>query len=183
MLIISRIRDYIIGLDNRRYKIFLLSFLASVALISFYLVYRRNNIYTELRSKLESINKQRKRAKNILQQSKDLQKQREEVDVLLSQDKDFRLLDYFNKFTRELYLTPSVPASVSAPKDLGLSYNEVELSASFSNLNTKQLIDLLEVIDKNRRVYIKELIIDKSQKSQMLDIKLIIGTLEPVATV
>lgn len=182
MIVISRIRDYIVSLDNKQYRIFVLIFLSVTVFVASYLIYRKYNIYKELQVVLNDVNKQRKRTQNILQQSKDLKKQREEVDLLLSEDKNFRILDYFNRLTQELNLISASPAYVSSPKDLNMSYNEVELSCSFSNINTKQLVQLLEAIDKNRRVYTKELIVEKSQKSPMIDIKLIIATLEPIAT-
>jgi hypothetical protein len=181
MAVFEYIRDYIARYDTKDLKKATLSIALIFSLIILYLFYMRYKNAEDFLARIASLNKERGRTQKIIALRTRLKSERQDADLLLSEDKNFRLLDYFNILTRDLGIFPSSPPQVAAPRDLDMGYNEIELTALFMGIHTKQLVVLLETIDKNKRIYTKELIIDKSQKTPTIDIKLTIATLEPVA--
>ena len=183
MALLEYIRDYIAHYDDRQIRKATILAAATFCLTLMYLFYARHKNSEEFLGRISSLNKERVRTQKIISLRAQLKSERQDADLLLSEDKNFRLLDYFNQLMKEIGIMPSSSPQVGTPRDLDMGYNEVELTALFMNINTKQLVVLLENIDKNKRIYTKELLIDKSQKTPTIDIKLIIATLEPVAHV
>ena len=181
MVLLEYIRDYIGRYDDRQLKrAFVLTGTALFCIIV-YLFYVKHKNREDFLLRISSLNKERVRTQKIISLRSLLKSERQDADLLLNEDKNFRLLDYFNILMKEIGLVPSSDPQVAAPRDLDMGYNEIELTALFMNINMKQLVVLLENIDKNKRIYTKELVIDKSQKTPTIDIKLTIATLEPVA--
>ncbi len=179
---LSRITDMISGLSPRDfYRYLAISLGIFLALFSglIYIHYRRISI---AQRRIRRIGQQREEARAILQEHQLVKQQQADVDAILAADKKFRILDYFNSLLQELNLTAlSTQAPAITEQDLGNGYSEVQLTASFANMNMKQITELLFKIEQNQRVYTKELIIVKSMKSPTLDVTLVIATLQPTA--
>ncbi len=181
MLLLEYIRDYIGRYDDRQLKKAAVIIATALFFMTGYLFYVRHKNTEDFLRHISSLNKERVRTQKSVSFRSLLKNERQDVDLLLNEDKNFRLLDYFNILMKEIGIIPSSDPQVGAPRDLDMGYNEIELTALFMNIHMKQLVILLENIDKNKRIYTKELIIDKSQKTPTIDIKLTIATLEPVA--
>ena len=181
MVLLEYIRDYIGRYDDRQLKRAFVLTGTALFFIIVYLFYVKHKNREDFLLRISSLNKERVRTQKIISLRSLLKSERQDADLLLNEDKNFRLLDYFNILMKEIGLVPSSDPQVAAPRDLDMGYNEIELTALFMNINMKQLVVLLENIDKNKRIYTKELVIDKSQKTPTIDIKLTIATLEPVA--
>ena len=181
MVLLEYIRDYIGRYDDRQLKRAFVLTGTALFFIIVYLFYVKHKNREDFLLRISSLNKERVRTQKIISLRSLLKSERQDADLLLNEDKNFRLLDYFNILMKEIGLVPSSDPQVAAPRDLDRGYNEIELTALFMNINMKQLVVLLENIDKNKRIYTKELVIDKSQKTPTIDIKLTIATLEPVA--
>ena len=181
MVLLEYIRDYIGRYDDRQLKRAFVLTGTALFFIIVYLFYVKHKNREDFLLRISSLNKERVRTQKIISLRSLLKSERQDADLLLNEDKNFRLLDYFNILMKEIGLVPSSDPQVAAPRDLDMGYNEIELTALFININMKQLVVLLENIDKNKRIYTKELVIDKSQKTPTIDIKLTIATLEPVA--
>ncbi len=181
MVIFAYIRDYIARYDDRQLRKAIITLSTVFCLLVFYLFYIKYTNTQDFFARIASLNKERVRTQKIILLRTQLKSERQDADLLLDEDKNFRLLDYFNILMKDLGIMPSSDPQVGTPRDLDMGYNEIELTALFMNINMRQLVILLENIDKNKRIYTKELIIDKSQKTPTIDIKLTIATLEPVA--
>ncbi len=180
MKVISPVSAFIENLSKKEFSKFIIGFFACIICITGYLLYHRQSKIIDLTSKLYSINKERIKTQQAIQIHAELKNQRRDVDVLLDQDKNFRLLDYFNTLTQQLGLNNLATSVVSSPHDLGIGYNEIELTVSINSINSMQLVSLLEAFDKNKRIYTKELLIEKSKKNSSIDVKIVIATLEPL---
>lgn len=57
-------------------------------------------------------------------------------------------------------------------------YTEVQLYASFSNMNIQKIAELLDTLEQNDRIYVKELEIYKSEQAHAVNINIMIATLQ-----
>ncbi|HVW99634.1 MAG TPA: hypothetical protein VHA52_04210 [Candidatus Babeliaceae bacterium] len=183
MAVLKRVRDFIVVLDRRQFYRYLAIaigiFLILLGIVG-YIHYRKIGT---LERKLRRINQQRDEARTILQEHAMVKQQQADVDSILEKDRDFRLVKYFLSLVDQLSLRQNLTQDpIPMSEDLNNGYTEVRIPATFTNLNMKQVVELLQEIDKNDRVYTKELSLIKSSKSPTLDVTLIIATLQPKAT-
>lgn len=136
------------------------------------------SIYESMNN-LETINELRQEARLILQKAHYVRMQRDEVDAMLSQDPDFKIGGYFDEVLGRLQLKAKETQSDITQTDRDDQYREVELHARFVDMNMKQVTELLQAIEQNKRVYSKRLDIAYSKKNGLLDVEIVIATLLP----
>jgi hypothetical protein len=179
---IPYVREFIRNLEPKKFyrylAIFFALFFVLIGVIG-YSYYRR---LSNVQRRLKRINQQREEARSILQEHRRVRQQQAEIDAILSKDKEFRIADYFLSVIKELNLTTRMTQEpVISEEDLNNGYVEVRLSASFTDMDMKQISQLLFRIEHNERVYPKEISIVKAMKSPTLDVTLVIATLRPKA--
>ncbi len=117
--------------------------------------------------------------------TKDIQvkKQKAIVDEILNENKSFKLLGYFDEITNKLGIDKNVKEKSTSENTLEIltakGYKEVRVNATFTELNTRQLAELLDEFEKNERIYTKNLEITKSSKTPTIDVEIVIATLQP----
>lgn len=177
---LADVRNSIRELDTKKfYRYALLFFIIVIALVGLlaYLQRRRINAFV---LRMNRVNKQREVVRGILQEHMSIGEQRAAVDTILNRDKNFKIPQYFEQLVKEAGLgakmskTPTVTES-----DLNNGYEEVQLDTSFRDIDTRQLSELLYKIEKNDRVYTKEVVLIKQPKADKLDVTLVIATLQP----
>jgi hypothetical protein len=133
---------------------------------------------SSLQSSFSALNKARTETRRILQEHTLVQQQQDEVNAILEKDKNFIIADYFTTLLEMLQLKVynSKEPSVSV-ENLNNGYIEEKLDAGFTNMNMQQLCQLLDKIERNERIYTKELSITKALKSPTIDVTLTIATL------
>lgn len=180
---IADIKNFIRELDIRQfYKYLALLFALVVLLIGLILFFERRRINV-LALRMGRINKQRDEVRAILHEHLSIAEQRAAVDAILIRDKNFKLPQYFDLLVKELGLSSLMSKTPTVTEnDLNNGYEEVQLDTSFREMDTKQVCELLYKIEKNDRVYTKELALIKQPKMQKLDVTLVIATLQPKLT-
>ena len=181
MNILIRLKDWIMSLDEQEIvRSFGVSMGILVTLIGLLLYVRYSSTSNSL-GRLKRINQLRTETKQLLQEHEMVVQQQHEVDALLAKDSAFLIKEYFLGVMRELNIERLMtkPAEVSEPQELSKGYSEIKLEASCSELNMKQLTDLLYRIEQSERIYTKELVITKATKTPTVDITLVIATLQP----
>lgn len=158
----------------RYFILFMAGFLLCMGLFFYWYLGKLDS----LRTTLQNTNKARLEARKILQQHALVMQQQNEVNAILEKDNDFLILDYFNTLLASLHLEVynSKPAHVTE-ENLNNGYIEEKLDAGFTNMNMQQLCQLLDKIERNERIYTKELNITKALKSPTIDVTLTIATL------
>lgn len=73
----------------------------------------------------------------------------------------------------------SVQQQEPATEEINEDYNQVKLEGSISDLDMKQLTELLNAIEQEERIYIEKLEIAKDSKNKKIDVHLVIATYEP----
>lgn len=177
------LRNFIQELDKKQFYQYISIFFAGFCILLGILVFFQRRSIAALDLKLKRVNQQREEARSILQEHVLINEQRAAVDAILAKDKNFKIPQYFDLLVKELGLTShmsKVPTVVE--NDLNNGYEEVQLDSSFKDMNMKQVAELLYKIEKNDRVYTKELILIKQSKAPLLDVTLVIATLQPKLT-
>jgi len=143
----------------------------------------QNYTMNVLKKNLDKINKLRTESVTLINQYQEVLEQQEYVSELLNKDKTFKIKEFFDDMVKELFLERNVgnTAEVSEPQDLGNGYDEIRISAQFTSITTKQVCEILEKIEQNKRLYVKELTLSKVEQSSSLDVSIIIATLQSKA--
>jgi hypothetical protein len=178
MFMIDSIQSFIESLEERdfyKYLALVLTTIIGLILLIFFMYYRATNT---INNRITTINDLRDNVQQILTAAKKVKKQREQIDTILAQDENFRLGAYFDKTLTSLRLSEKRQAVDYSHIDHTGTYRENILKAKLTDMTMKDLCELLDDIEKNPRVYSKELDITKSRKGN-LDINLTIATLEP----
>jgi len=178
MGIFKRIAEFIQQLDEQETIRFIGICFGVVLLCMIFLLYRYYSIAHQLERRLKRVNQQRIEARSILAKHDLVLKQQRKVDELLKHDSNFKIKEFFATILQTLGIAQNLlkdPDTASQPLMEG--YIEIKLESRLTGLSMYQLVELLQKIEQNERVYIKDITITKS-KQNMLDILLIIATFE-----
>lgn len=183
MHLATRIRVIIRDLTNQQFYQLLLGGLAVLITFSIlfsWFYYRTiNRIYTDI----ELINEQRSDIKKILGRAQRVSYQKKEVDKLLAQDKNFKIKGYLQTILTQLNLwdkkTDMSGIQFVDDKD---GYITDTIKLELATISMKDLTELLQVLEKNPRLYLKNVEIKKSKKTNGTTLDAIIGiaTLQPI---
>lgn len=181
MKIFDIINNYIANLDQKNFNKYLLIYLSGLCILCLGSVYYYYTSIKYWKKQLNEINVTRDEVKVVLDRDELVQKQREEVNALLSDMPDFKIGEYFSDLISKFGLTQNIVTSPSITyADRGdKEYREVLLTTQFDMMNMKQLTELLNEIEQNKRIYTKELEIIKSKKTpNTIEVNLTIATLQ-----
>lgn len=178
MKVFESVQEFITSLEEKDFYKYLLGLLAATfILVGTLLIYhqRRISIWTK---QINTINDYRTTIKSIIDRDEQVIKQREEVDRMLEENPDFRIEGTFEELVNKMGLTKNLTKRAVFPTDHGdPEYREIDLDAHLDSMNMKQLTELLDELEQNKRVYIKQLEIQKSKKiPNAIDVGLIIAT-------
>ena len=134
------------------------------------------------KKQIQSINNEREEIQELLEKAALIKEQKQDVNAMLEDDPNFKIAGYFKDVLAQLQLTNKKDSETTIPERGEQDYDERILSAEFSNMNMKELSELLNEFEQNKRVYTKELVMQKSnKKTPSLKVQLTIATLEPRA--
>ncbi len=177
------IRNFFSTKSKRDLYIYYGVFLGALILISGVIVYTHFRTVSKLTTELKKVNKQRAVTQEILVKNKEVLTQQEAVKAILAEEPNFYIGQYFTDLIKSQNLQSNLTKeSERSESDIGNGFTEHKLAVTFSKLNMKLLTELLFKIEQNQRVYTKELKIIKNIKDGLLDVTLIIATLEPQQT-
>jgi hypothetical protein len=184
MKFITKIKDYITEIDIQKMYRFMIIILFIVIIVVGFLFYNYMSRTHEWEKKIKRINQLRTQTRELLEKNEIVKQQKAYVEEILAEDKNFTLKNYFISLVQELQLgsTLTKDPTVSKPEVIDTDYAEIKLDASFSNINTKQLSQLLENLENNKRISLKELSITRALKTPSIDVTLVIATLQPQST-
>lgn len=182
MEFIERLTRFLRRLDERELQRLIGIVLGSITLLLALLMYFYFSTTWNLQRRLQDINQKRKETQSILAKYDIVMQQQKKVDELLKADPTFRIKHFFTVTLQELDLTGRLKKEPEvSSQDLVTGYRALKLDAQLTNLSMKQLVGLLDKIERNERVYIKEVTITPAKQSQALEIILTIATFEAIA--
>lgn len=177
MVLLNRLRERLEKLDEKEFFKYGALFLGAICLLATGIITRYYLKTSSLQKQMKRVNGLREEVKQILERYERVQKQRDEVNTLLEKDEDFILEEYIERLRSQLRLTYVIESRTVAPRDD--VYQEIAINAKFTNMNMRELTELLQALEKNKRVYTKDLDIVKSKsRPGTLDVSITIATLK-----
>ncbi len=163
--------DYISSLSAKdSFKIIIgaVSVVTIIALGTAYFVYARGKKHVTSIRELHTLIK---KSSGILAQSKSIGQEEDRIEELLQKNRDFNIKSYFEQFCRSHGVTPEPNwETTTNPIEGNDKFEEVVLPATFGGQTTEKLVTLLDDLDKEEIVYLKELAIRKEPSTIAFDL-------------
>ena len=181
MTLIEKIRLFIESLETKDFYTYSGIFLIACTILGGGIVFQYYRNISYLKKRITEINDYREDDVRIIrQQAAQVKQQRAEVDSILAEEVDFKIGGYFKDLLAKLQLTEKKIAEETAQVDREDDYRESELIAKFEDMSMKQLTELLQELEQNKRISTKRLEITKSKKKpDTIEVQITIGTLLP----
>ncbi|HJM68705.1 MAG TPA: hypothetical protein QGF02_02045 [Candidatus Babeliales bacterium] len=185
MVLVDKYKKFLAEFDDKKQLQALFIILGLVVLCGGFLFYRYSSSVTSLKKQMVVLNRARKETQLLLSKNEVVQKQRDKVETMLAKEKSFKIMEYFKTVLDKLKLNAhrtSEKISINESEGVRASgYEEVNLNTQLTNMNTKQVVNLLFEIEQTERVYIKKMEITHSKTNPVVDLNLTIGTLQKKA--
>jgi hypothetical protein len=178
---LDKVKSFIQELEERDFYKYLAGFLVGIVLLMALIVYLGQRKITLLKKRANKINTQRQSLQEILTTFERVKQQKADVAAILEKDKTFKIIGYLDHVIASMNLGANKAGGVQQseePLEHLPEYSEIKVVVPFTNLNMKQLAELLQEIEKNERIYTKELDITKSPSKPTIDATLTIATLQ-----
>ncbi len=183
MELFDKMQAYLNSLDQRRFYQYLAGILGAILLCLFLLLFYYYHSISSLKAEADEINDLRQDGQILLNRAQRIKKDQKEIDAVLAQDKNFKIRGYFQDLINKLGLAQKKSKDSEFDVTPGSAqegtYQESILDAQFTSMSMKELTELLQEIELNKRVFIKALDISDSKQANSIDVTLVIATLEP----
>lgn len=182
MHLVTRIRLMIRDLTNQQFYQLLLGGLAVLITFSILFSWFYYRTINKIYANIELINEQRSDIKKILGRAQRVSYQKKEVDKLLAQDKNFKIKGYLQTILTQLNLwDKKIDMSNIEFRDDRDGYIADTIKLELGAITMKELTELLQVLEKNPRLYLKNVEIKKSKKTNgTIDTIIGVATLLPI---
>lgn len=164
MRIFESVQHFIDSLDNRNFKIYAGGFLAVIAGLCALIFLWRYFALSSTRETLESVNESREKAQRILNTYRQVKSERDHLDTILNKDPDFNLAEYLKTVLDQLNIT------LLSEQDVEITnvsrdnlYDERNVTATLIDLDMKTLTELLEILERNERITVKKVDINRAE--------------------
>lgn len=180
MKLLQNMYSYVQGLDRKQIRNYVTIFFGIVLLLCAVIVYQYFSSMSSLQQRLSAINRKRREIRELLERYERVKKQQAEVDSLLAKDPTFKIAGYFDSVIKNLDLEQHKTRNPeTSSQELDNGYTEITLFATFNNINTEKLTQLLDTLEQNERIYTKELEVYKGDNQQTINVNVLIATVEP----
>jgi hypothetical protein len=178
MTIIDRIYNFFANLDAEQFRNYVAVVLLLVMLLTGFMIYRYYSQVNYYKRRVAAINRNRVDVKELLTRYEMVKRQQADVDALLEKDRDFKIAGYFDEVMNKLGLAQNKAREPETSSELlENGYTEINLYASFSNLNMQKIVQLLDTLETNERIYIKEVEIYKANGNNV-NVNILLATLQ-----
>jgi hypothetical protein len=180
MKLLNSIKDFITTRDKKEFYYYLIGLLVGLLVFSVGIMYYQSSTVSYWRKRINSINEYREQVRQVINKDQHVLSQRAQVNKMLQENPDFKIEGYFTDLLTKLRLTDHKTIMSPSYADRGdPEYQEVLLNVKFDTMNMRQLCELLDAIEQNKRIYTKELDIVKSKKMpNTIDVNITIATLQ-----
>lgn len=130
--------------------------------------------------RIAEINESRQEGKRILDKAERVHKERTQITALLEQDPNFKILEYIRDVLERTGIAGNVSAESVVPTTGDDNYQVNVATYQIMGITMRQLTEFLNELEKNPRVFTKELDISKSKKiPRTIDVGVTIATIMP----
>lgn len=132
---------------------------------------------------ITGINETRNEVKRLLARADRVQKERAEVMALLEEDPNFNIKAYMQELLERIGIAGNMSAENVVVTSSDDNHQVDVATYQLSGITMKQLTELLNELENNKRVFTKELDISKSKKvPRTIDVGITIATIMPKGT-
>jgi len=180
MEVIKKLNDFLQSTDSRdfyKYVIIVIGFIAILIGFLGWRYYSSTRFYLE---EIHEINNQREdEIKELFESHERIVIEQKHVDALLEQDPNFKIRGFFDEVLGTLGITQKSDTKSTSSIERE-NYRESILTVTFSGMNMQELCELLQELEQAKRIFTKELEIQKSEKTpDTINVTLVIATLQP----
>lgn len=183
MMFIEKVRTFFDTMETKTFRYYVAGYGAACFLIFCGILYYFYTDTTTLQRKIKNLNRERvERVRAILESAQQIEEQRATVEAILSQNPDFKIAGYFKELLAKLNLKNKEiqEAESTTTTDREDNYRETELNAKFEDMSMKNVTELLQALEQNSRISVKQLEITKSKKKpKTVEVQITITTLLP----
>jgi len=171
-------REFFDGMSEREFQRFV-AIVSGVTLLAFGLIiFYQYRATSALTYKIGLLNEERDETREILERAQRVSQQQAYANKILRQNEDFKIGGYFKDVLAKLRLAGKQVTETKSTAERADNYREVSLTATFTDMNMREVVELLHELGKTERIYTKELQLTKSKKKPgTLDVSLTIGTI------
>lgn len=182
MKILEPLEQSITQLDAKTFRNYLIAFFVVLTLILGLILYRYYSSVSYIHKNIRRVNEERERVKEIALSYELVEEQQRLVEALIKKNPNFKIAGEFEKIlTQHKLMSNLVRKPDTHPTPLDTGHTEVTLLASLTNLNMKTIAELLDTLERNERITIKEIEITKPTNGRTVNLNLTIATLEPTS--
>jgi len=179
MILFERLATFLAQLERRDFYKYVGGFLTALFLLVSLIFFRHYRRMRVLEEQIEETQEQRRDVQKMLATDKRIAQQRDEANALLAQDPGFKIGGYFEKLLTQMNLKNNKVVGDHSHVDHKDGYRENILKVRLVDMDMRQLCELLQAIDDNKRVFTKDLDITTSKKKhKKIDVNLTIATIE-----
>lgn len=180
MEFLDKIQQYLSTIEQKRFFQYIAIFLGAIFLMIAGLLFQYYRSVSYLKSEISQLNEEREETRMLLDKAMQVKKEQKQIDAVLAQDENFKIVGYFEDLIGKLGLSSKKSAIEVTPSATEGNYQENVLQGKFVGMTMKEITELLQEIDLNKRIFTKELDISVSQKQPgFIDATIVIATLEP----
>ncbi len=161
--LLARIENFLATQNSAMFRNYILIYISVFSGLCGSLIFYYNYRTEIIIKNIKTLNtKYRSKVQELLSEELKIREQQNKVDELIKQDKNFLIMHYFESIIEQLGLSNKLqekPRLTSVDPVLLKSkgYSELILEIKLDDLNMWQVTQLLEELEKNKRVYIKNL--------------------------
>lgn len=181
MKILTVVQTYLDSIEEKRFYQYLIGLAVIILLLLAGIIFQYYRSVRSLKAEINRINEERQEIRTLLSKARIVKKEQKEIDAILAKDENFKIAGYFEDVIGKLGLAnkKASDVQVTTPSREG-KYQESVLQAKFSGMTMKDVAELLQEIELNKRVFTKELdIIVSPKKPGTIDVTITVATLEP----
>ncbi len=182
MKILEPLEQSIAQLDAKTFRNYLIAFFVLLTLILGLILYRYYSSVSYIHQNIRKINEEREKVKEIALSYELVKEQQRLVEALIKKNPNFKIAGEFDKILTQHKLMNNLARKPEPRRTvLDAGHTEVTLFANLTNLNMKTIAELLDTLERNERITIKEIEIAKPTNGRTVNLNLTIATLEPTS--
>lgn len=177
MKFIERVQHYIDTLDARGFLIYAAVIGGIIFALSGMILLWRSYSLSSAFEQLEELNESREKVRAILTRNKQVEQEKKHIDSIINQSPDFNLIEYVTAVLTSFGIKQTRETLETVRTDI---YEERDLRVDIEEIDTKQLTEILQTLQDNERVTVKEVNIKRGKDRGMattIDVTIIIAAL------
>lgn len=164
MTIIERIEGYLSGTQEKDFYKYSAVGLSILVVILGFFIYRHYSKIGTLKKQIGTVNEYREEMKLLLDDFARVEQQRAAVDAMLDKEPNFKIGGYFKTLLQALNLSDKKLDDTISHTTRHKTYRETQYKVRFTDISMRQLSELLDKVESNDRLSVKELDITQSKK-------------------